>query len=211
MEFAGPPPIGLVPNEQTWLDVSDLVFIDPVGTGFSRPAEGSEKASGVLRREQESVGRRIHPPLSTAVPAMGLPPNSSPAKATEPPVAAALSSYLLDHDGIGLNGIVLISSVLNFQTLDPADGNDLPYALYLPSYTAIALYHHKLETAEEDLLLNEVQQYALHDYLDALAQGGHHQRAADNVVAHDHYTGLPPELIDGRICESAPTCSASNC
>ena len=85
--------------------------------------------------------------------------------------AAALSSYLLDHDGIDLNGIILLSTVLNFQTLDPADGNDLPYACTFPSYTAIALYHHKLETAEEDLLLNEVQQYALHDYLDALRAG----------------------------------------
>jgi carboxypeptidase C (cathepsin A) len=193
----GPPPHGLIDNDQTWLDVSDLVFIDPVGTGYSRPAAG-QKASDFygVQPDLESISEFIRLYLTRYE--RWDSPKFLAGESYGTTRAAALSSYLLDHDGIDLNGIILLSTVLNFQTLDPADGNDLPYALYLPSYTAIALYHHKLETAEEDLLLNEVQQYALHDYLDALARGGALTKdARDDVVAHlARYTGLPPELID---------------
>ena len=87
------------------------------------------------------------------------------------------------------------------------DGNDLPYALYLPSYTAIAVYHHKLQTAEEDLLLNEVQQYSTHEYLDALGKGANLTKdARDDVVAHlARYTGLSPDLIDRANLRIDPT------
>ncbi len=193
----GPPPHGLIDNDQTWLDVSDLVFIDPVGTGYSRPAPG-QKASEFygVQPDLESISEFIRLYLTRYE--RWDSPKFLAGESYGTTRAAGLSSYLLNHDGIDLNGIILISTVLNFQTLEPEEGNDLPYALYLPSYTAIALYHHKLETAEEDLLLNEVEQYALHDYLDALGQGGSLTKdARDDVVAHlARYTGLPPDLID---------------
>ncbi|MGD0464070.1 MAG: peptidase S10 [Tepidisphaeraceae bacterium] len=193
----GPPPHGLIDNDQSWLDASDLVFIDPVGTGYSRPAEG-QKASDFygVQQDLESVGQFIRLYLTRYE--RWDSPKFLAGESYGTTRAAALSAHLLNDYGIDLNGIILISTVLNFETLNPADGNDLPYALYLPSYTAIAVFHHKLETAQEDLLLGEVQQYALHEYLDALAKGAALTKdARDDVVAHlARYTGLSPDLID---------------
>jgi carboxypeptidase C (cathepsin A) len=193
----GPPPHGLIDNDQSWLDASDLVFIDPVGTGYSRPAEG-QKASDFygVQQDLESVGQFIRLYLTRYE--RWDSPKFLAGESYGTTRAAGLSAHLLNNFGIDLNGIILISTVLNFQTLNPADGNDLPYALYLPSYTAIAVYHHKLETAQEDLLLAEVQQYAMHEYLDALAKGAALTKdARDDVVAHlARYTGLSPDVID---------------
>jgi len=202
----GPPPHGLIDNDQSWLDASDLVFIDPVGTGYSRPAEG-QKASEFygVQQDLESVGQFIRIYLTRYE--RWDSPKFLAGESYGTTRAAALSAHLLNNYGIDLNGIILISTVLNFQTLNPADGNDLPFALYLPSYTAIAVYHHKLETAQEDLLLGEVQQYAMHEYLDALAKGAALSKdARDDVVAHlARYTGLSPDFIDRANLRIDPT------
>jgi carboxypeptidase C (cathepsin A) len=193
----GPPPHGLINNDQSWLDLSDLVFIDPVGTGFSRPADG-EKATDFygVKPDLDSVANFIRLFLTRYE--RWDSPKFLAGESYGTTRAAGLSSLLLDRYGIDLNGIVLISTVLNFQTIDLSSGNDLPYALYLPSYTAIALYHHKIQTADEDKLLGEVQEYATHDYLNALARGGAlTKEGRDDVIAHlARYTGLTPDLID---------------
>jgi carboxypeptidase C (cathepsin A) len=193
----GPPPHSLIENDQSWLDVTDLVFIDPVGTGFSRAAEGQpEQQFFGVQGDLDSLSDFIRLYLTRHE--RWDSPKFLAGESYGTTRAAALSEKLLDGEGIDVNGIILISTVLNFQTLEPSHGNDLPYALYLPSYTAIALYHHKLQTADEDKLLTEVQDYALHDYLEALAKGGSlskDERA--DVVAHlARYTGLSPDLID---------------
>src|SRR5437763_3123642 len=130
------PPFRLVDNEQTWLDFTDLVFIDPVGTGFSRAAkpELANKYFG-LQGDIQSVGEfirlylarneRWNSPLFLVGESYG---------ATR---AAGLSGYLIAH-GIAFNGIILISTIMNFQTARFAKGNDLPYILFLPTYSAIA-------------------------------------------------------------------------
>jgi carboxypeptidase C (cathepsin A) len=201
----GPPPYGVIDNDQSWLDATDLVFIDPVGTGYSRPAEG-QKASEFygVEPDLQSISEFIRLYLTRYQ--RWDSPKFLAGESYGTTRAAGLSAYLLNHDGIDLNGIILISTVLNFQTISPSAGNELPYALYLPSYTAIALYHHKLQTAEEDLLLNEVEQYATHDYLDALGRGGSLTKdAREDVVAHlARYTGLPPELIERANLRIAP-------
>jgi carboxypeptidase C (cathepsin A) len=93
--------------------------------------------------------------------------------------AAGLSGYLIDN-GIALNGIVLVSTVLNFETLEFVKGNDLPYVLYLPSYTATAWYHRKLppDLQGQNLptILPEVKQWAANDYALALAKGDRDRR-----------------------------------
>ncbi len=202
----GPPPHGLIDNDQSWLDDTDLVFIDPVGTGYSRPAEG-QKASDFygVQQDLDSIGQFIRLYLTRYE--RWESPKFLAGESYGTTRAAALSAHLLHNYGIDLNGIILISTVLNFQTLEPADGNDLPYALYLPSYTAIAIYHHKLETAQEDLLLGEVQQYATHEYLDALAKGAALTKdGRDDVIAHlARYTGLSPDLIDKANLRIDPT------
>ena len=159
--------LAVIDNDQTWLDVSDLVFIDPVGTGFSRPAEGIKGSDFYGVKQDCWIPWAISSVFSSTGISDGIAPSFWPAKATAPPVPAGLSAQLLDRYGIDLNGIILISTVLNFQTLDTSGSNDLAFALYLPSYTAIALYHHKLQTADEDKLLNEVRDYATNDYLTA--------------------------------------------
>lgn len=193
----GPPPHGLVENDQSWLDATDLVFIDPVGTGFSRPVEGQEaKQFYGVQGDLDSISDFIRLYLTRHE--RWNSPKFLAGESYGTTRAAALSEKLLDGEGIDVNGIILISTVLNFETLEPSAGNELPYALYLPSYTAIALYHHKLQTADEDKLLAEVQDYALHDYLEALAKGGAIEKdERADVVAHlARYTGLSPELID---------------
>jgi carboxypeptidase C (cathepsin A) len=202
----GAPPHRLIDNDQSWLDLSDLVFIDPVGTGFSRPAEGQKPTDFYgVRQDLESVGDFIRLFLTRYQ--RWESPKFLAGESYGTTRAAGLSQLLLDRFGIDLNGIILISTVLNFQTISPADGNDLPFALYLPSYTSIALYHHKLQTADEGKLLDEVQDYALHDYLAALAQGGSLSKdARADVVAHlARYTGLKSDFIDRSNLRIDPT------
>src|SRR5262249_32819049 len=112
--------------------------------------------------------------------------------------AAALAQELHNKHNLFLDGIILLSTVLNFQTINITSGNDLPYILFLPSYTAAALYHQRLS---EDLQKNfsqtlaEVQQFAFNEYAQALMQGDN----LDSVQYHNvvdklsRYTGLPKD------------------
>jgi carboxypeptidase C (cathepsin A) len=167
------PPYHLVDNQETWLTATDLVFIDPVGTGYSRPVAGekAEQFFGV-QEDVQSVGAFIR--MYTTKYQRWLSPKFLAGESYGTTRAAALSEYLMNN-GIGLNGIILISSVLNFQTISFGNGNDLPYVLYLPSYTALAWYNKKLPAdlqADLTRALNESEQWALHGYLTDLAAGG---------------------------------------
>jgi carboxypeptidase C (cathepsin A) len=191
------PPYHLIDNDQSWLDLTDLVFIDPIGTGFSRPAEG-EKASDFFGVEHDtsSVAEFIRLYLTRYE--RWSSPKFLAGESYGTTRAAALSDYLLENEGINLNGIILISSILNFANGNPSSGNDLPFALYLPSYTSIAVYHHKVQTNDPDKLQAEVEHWAANDYLTALAKGSalSAQDRAD-VIAHlASYTGLPADFID---------------
>ncbi|MCA9924048.1 MAG: hypothetical protein KC421_16840, partial [Anaerolineales bacterium] len=114
--------------------------------------------------------------------------------------AAGLSGYLQERHGMYLNGIMLISVVLNFQTIRFPIGNDLPYILYLPSLTATAWYHNKLDDdlqADLTTTLAEVRQFALGDYTVALMQGA--ALDADEKVRIEQklvrYTGLSLDYV----------------
>jgi carboxypeptidase C (cathepsin A) len=138
-----PPPYRLVDNEYSWLAFTDLVFIDPVTTGYSRPAPGEkpEQFHGV-EEDIASVGEFIR--LYATRYTRWASPKFLAGESYGTTRAAGLSGYLQDRYGMYLNGIVLISTILNFQTTDFAVGNDAPYMLYLPSYTATAWYHKRL-------------------------------------------------------------------
>ncbi|HEV2175779.1 MAG TPA: peptidase S10 [Terriglobia bacterium] len=195
-----PPPFELEDNQDTWLDQTDLVFIDPVGTGFSRPTKpeygkqfwgvkGDIASVGQFIRLYLTRNERWQSPLFLAGESYGT------------TRAAGLSGYLIDH-GIALNGIVLVSTVLNFETLEFTRGNDLPYILYLPSYATTAWYHKKLppDLQSEDLakVVAEVEQWAANDYALALAKGDALTAAErQSVVEHlARYTGLSKTYID---------------
>ena len=131
------PPYKLVDNEYSLLDVTDLVFIDPVSTGFSRAVPGEQpKQFHGIEEDVESVGDFIR--LYATRNKRWTSPKFLAGESYGTTRAAGLSGYLQNRYGMYLNGIILISSILNFQTAEFDRGNDLPYILYLPTYTAIA-------------------------------------------------------------------------
>jgi carboxypeptidase C (cathepsin A) len=198
--FASPPPYQLVDNAYSLLDVTDLVFIDPVSTGFSRalPGEKPKQFHG-FKKDIESVGDFIR--LYTTRYQRWTSPKFLIGESYGTTRAAGLSGYLQDRHGMYMNGIMLISSILNFQTADFHHGNDLPYILFLPTYTATAWYHHRLsDDLEKDLYttLAEVEAFAMGDYAHALMQGDDLQEEERLLVARKlaRYTGLSEDYID---------------
>jgi carboxypeptidase C (cathepsin A) len=193
------PPFHLVDNEYTWLDQTDLVFIDPVGTGYSRATKPElSRKFWNLRGDIESVGEFIRMYLTRYE--RWTSPLFLVGESYGTTRAAGLSGYLIDR-GIAFNGIVLVSSILNFQTASFGKGNDLPYVLYLPSYAATAWYHHKLSSdLQGDLqkLLKETEAWAETGYTEALAKGDRltplERQATIERLAR--YTGLEPRFID---------------
>ena len=169
-----PPPYGLTDNEYSLLDETDLVFIDPVGTGYSRAVAG-EKAKDFHEFEKDitSVGDFIR--LYTSRYGRWTSPKFLIGESYGTTRAAGLAGYLQGRHGMILNGIMLISSILNFQTARFDVGNDLPYALYLPTYAATAWYHQKLpsDLQRKSLqeVLAEVETFALGEYALALMKG----------------------------------------
>jgi len=168
-----PPPYRLVDNESSLLDLTDLVFIDPVSTGFSRAVVG-EKAKEFhgFKKDIESVGDFIR--LYTSRYQRWLSPKFLIGESYGTTRAAGLAGYLQERHGMYLNGIMLVSVVLNFQTLDFDYGNELPYTFFLPTYTATAWYHQRLQgELAQDLrrALAEAKAFALGEYTQALLKG----------------------------------------
>src|SRR5262249_11091525 len=169
-----PPPFKLADNPDSLLDLTDLVFIDPVTTGYSRavPGEDDKQFHGV-QEDIQSVGEFIR--LYTTRYKRWSSPKFLIGESYGTTRAAGLSGYLQEQDGIYLNGIMLISTALNFQALDFATGNELPYILYVPSYTATAWYHKKLPADLQSLSLQDVlkqsETFASGEYATALMKG----------------------------------------
>jgi carboxypeptidase C (cathepsin A) len=195
-----PPPSVLVNNEQTWLAATDLVFIDPVNTGYSRPAPGEDaKQFFGVENDVRWVADFIRLYLTRY--RRWSSPKFLAGESYGTTRAAALSDHLLERAGVSLNGIILVSSVLDFSTLSPRDNNDLPYALFLPSYTSVAGYHKKLPPEmQKDVpaAVKQAEAWARREYVAALAQGDAlpaDQRAA--VAAKlMQFTGLSADVID---------------
>src|SRR5450755_3520261 len=167
------PPYKLVDNEYSILDLTDIVFIDPVSTGFSRAIpEQDAKNFHVIEGDTQSVAEFIR--LYTTRNNRWTSPKFLAGESYGTTRAANLSGYLQQRQGFALNGIMLISSVLNFGTISFDRGNDLPYVLFLPTYTATAWYHKKLPAdlmASQSKALEESQQFASHEYSLALLKG----------------------------------------
>ncbi len=191
------PPFRLEENPDSWLEHADLVFIDPVGTGFSRPAKkDGGKPYWSLEGDVASIAEFIRLYLTRAgrwtseIYLVG--------ESYGTTRAAGLAGYLVDH-GIALNGIILVSSILNFQTARFNKGNDLPYLLFLPTYTATAWYHGKLKgdrTLEQ--ALKESEEFAGGGYTLALSQGDRlsSDDRAKVVAKLADLTGLSEDYVD---------------
>lgn len=195
-----PPPYRLVDNEYSLLDITDLVFIDPVSTGFSRAVPGEKtKAFHNFTKDIESVGDFIR--LYATRYQRWRSPKFLAGESYGTTRSAGLSGYLQERHGMYLNGIMLISSILNFQTAYFTNGNDLPFILFLPTYTAAAWYHNCLETdlqADLQATLAEVESFALGEYATALMQGNDLPASERQTIAAklSRYTGLSAAYIE---------------
>ncbi|ACU34644.1 peptidase S10 [Actinosynnema pretiosum subsp. pretiosum] len=192
-----PPPYELVDNAETLLAHSDLVFIDPVSTGYSRAAEGEQPGRfHGFQGDVESVGEVIR--LWTSRNGRWLSPKFLAGESYGTTRAAALAEHLQQRHGMYLNGLVLISAVLDFATLDFNEGNDLPYSLFLPTYAAIA-HHHGLHGDRELAdVLAEAEEFAAEDYPWALARGSRltDEERAGVVARLAALTGLSEDYVD---------------
>jgi len=199
--YAPAPPGRLVANEFSLLDVSDLVFIDPVGTGFSRMVEGETvKEYHEYKRDLESVGAFIRLWISRY--GRWASPKYLIGESYGTTRASGLSGHLLERYGMYLNGVMLISCALDFQVLRFDHRNDLPNILFLPTYAAAAWFHKRLppDLAKKPLrkVLDEVEAFAAGDYAQALFHGARlpAKERKEIVAKLARYTGLSREYVE---------------
>ena len=164
-----PPPYGLLDNPETLLRVSDLVFIDPMSTGWSRAAEG-EKAEPFhgFTGDLEQVGEVIR--LWTSRHGRWMSPKFLAGESYGGTRAAALADYLQNRFGMFLNGVMLVAPALNLELLYMAEGSDLPNPLFLPTYAATAHYHGLLPDRTLEEVVADARAYA-DEYRAVLARG----------------------------------------
>ncbi|MEQ8762396.1 MAG: peptidase S10 [Planctomycetota bacterium] len=193
------PPYRVTDNIGTWLGFTDLVFLDPVSTGYSRATKAEEAGEyHGLEGDIQSVGEFIR--LYLTQHQRWASPKFLCGESYGTTRAAGLSGYL-QQNGIALNGIVLVSAILEFQTARFDRGNDLPYALFLPTYTATAWYHERLpEDLQGDLraTLDEVEAFAEGEYVSALMKGAKLSGEQRRYIAEklSRYTGLDVDYLE---------------
>jgi carboxypeptidase C (cathepsin A) len=196
-----PPPYTLEPNENTWLDVADLVFVDPVGTGYSRAVKDDlDKKFWSFKGDIESMGEFIRlfltrynrwsSPLYMAGESYGT------------TRVAGLAGHLVER-GIAFNGVILISTALALRPIFFEQGDDLPFQLFVPTYAAAAWYHKKLspdlQALELRILLDEVEDWSGSEYTVALMKGDRLTDVERQAVATTlaRYTGLEERYVIG--------------
>jgi len=194
------PPFHLVDNDYSILPVTDLVFIDPVATGFSRPAK-DEKTDQFFGQspDVESVGDFIR--LWTTRHERWLSPKYLCGESYGVFRAAGLAEHLHSRYGMYLNGLILVSGVLDFATLREGPGNDLPSLVFLPAYTATAHFHKKLPPdlqADLPKALSEAREFIKIEYPSALLQGATLpvDKRTEIVAKLVRLTGLPAQVIE---------------
>lgn len=174
------PPYGVEDNLETVLSHADVVFIDPITTGYSRAIVGGSPADfHGFSGDRDLVGETIRLWLSRNE--RWLSPKFLAGESYGTTRAAALAGYLTQRHGIAMNGVILISSILDFGTVHFSEGNDAPYVHYLPTYAAVAHYHGKHEGRTLDDVVTDAQHFAEGEYALALARGhrlGDKQRRA---------------------------------
>lgn len=178
-----PPPFGMVDNPETLLDHSDLVLIDPVSTGFSRVIEGEKTDEfHAFIEDRDLVAEVIR--LWTTRNNRWLSPKYLVGESYGTLRAVAVAGRLFDAYGMAVNGLGLISTVLNMSTLRFFPGSDTPYALHLPTYAAIAHYHGRHPGRDLAEVVREAEEFAARDFGYALTQGARLAPAEyDDVVS----------------------------
>jgi carboxypeptidase C (cathepsin A) len=193
-----PAPYKLSENPFCLLDKTDLVFLDPVGTGFSHAVgKAQDKDFWGVDQDVKSLAQFVSTYVSRN--SRWNSPKFLIGESYGTFRSAALSNYLQSHDGLYFNGIVLISSVLNLGTISFNPGEDMPYMFYLPSYAATAWYHKVLKDRPDNLnsFLEEARKYAQSDFADALMKGSKLGEAEKSAVAKklSRFTGLSEDYL----------------
>ncbi len=193
-----PPPYALADNPESLLAVSDLVFIDPVSTGYSRAVDGGKPAPfHGYQGDIDSVGELVR--LWTSRRGRWMSPKLLAGESYGTLRAAALAEHLQTRYGMYLNGVILISSVLDLGSIDfENQRNDRAHALYLPTYAAIAHYHGKHGRRSLRSVLDEAEAYAARDYPWALSRGNRLTTAerGEAVATLARITGLSEDYVD---------------
>ncbi|MGA9746449.1 MAG: peptidase S10 [Nocardioides sp.] len=193
-----PPPYDLEDNAESLLAVSDLVFIDPVSTGYSRTLEGTKaEPFHSYQGDIDSVAEVIR--IWTGRHKRWMSPKFVAGESYGTTRGAALVEHLQTRYGMYINGLILISSVLDFSGIDfENQRNDKAHALYLPTYAAIAHYHGKIKRGSLKSAVKAAEEYAARDYPYVLAQGDRlpakERAAAVRRIAA--LSGLSEEYVD---------------
>ena len=192
------PPYKLVDNGESLLDRADLVFIDPVGTGFSHAAgKAQDKDFWGVDQDMKSLAQFIHIYVSRNN--RWNSPKFLIGESYGTFRSAALGNYLQSHEGIYLNGIVLMSSVLNLGTISFNPGEDMTYVFYVPSYAASAWYQKVIKDRPDNLdaFLTEARHFASTEYAAALMKGDRLDESEKEEVAKklSRFTGLREEYL----------------
>jgi carboxypeptidase C (cathepsin A) len=198
--FQPAPPFHMVENEHSLLDVSDVVFVDAMSTGYSRSVAGSDPSQfhGV-RGDLRAFGEFIRAYLDTydrwGSPKFLIGESYGTIR------SAGLSQELQTRHGIELNGIVLLSALLSYQTLQPAPNNDVAHAAALPTFTATAWYHKRLPaelSGDLKKAVAEARAFTWGEYTQALTRGNALSDAERKQVAQKlaRLTGLSPEFVE---------------
>jgi len=194
------PPYQLVDNDQSIIDLADLVFVDAIDTGYSRVMAGVNGAqfhgqTGDIRAFGEFINAYLIAYGRWASPKLLIGESYGTIR------SAGLADELQSRHGIELNGIVLVSSLLTYQTLSPAPNNDIPYAALVPSFAATAWYHKKLpadlQAAGLKKVVDEARGFALGEYTAALTKGNTLTDAEQRGIAQKlaRYTGLSDTFV----------------
>lgn len=198
--FMSAVPGRLISNPHTILDLTDLVFIDPPTTGYSRAAVG-ESASQFhgLDEDVDAVGEFIR--LYATFFRRWASPKFIAGESYGTTRAAALSRHLQDRHGMYLNGVILISAILDFRTAETDAGNDLAYLLQYPTCTATAFHHGKLDPSlggELEPILRAVEERVLGPWNVALMRGDALPEAERRAIAADigRYLGVSGEFVE---------------
>lgn len=194
-----PPPFEIVDNEHTILPAADLVFIDPVATGYSRAAK-DEKQEQFFGKDPDIAAMGEFIRLYTTRNKRWRSPKYLCGESYGVFRAAGLVAELQARHGMFLNGLVLVSGIVDYGTINRGPSNDLPYALFLPSFTAVAHAHGRLPAdlqADRQKALAEAEAFAGGEYLTALFAGASLPKAkrAETAEKIARLTGLPKKLV----------------
>ena len=199
--FQPAPPYRLVPNEHSLLDVADVVFIDAMSTGYSRTVAGVDpRQFHGVRGDLRAFGRFIREYLTHfdrwSSPKFLIGESYGSIR------SAGLVGELQSRHGIELNGVVLLSALLSYQTIRTAPQNDIAYVVLVPTYAATAWYHKKLpaDLAAKPLkaVVDEARAFAFGEYASALVKGNTLTQAEVRAAAEKlaRYTGLAADYLE---------------